>query len=43
MSEQKNDLGTAADKANQIWADLVPVIGFISVYNLMRILNINDT
>ena len=43
MSEQKNDLGTAADKANQIWADLVPVIGFILVYNLMRNLSINDT
>ena len=28
MSEQNNDLGTAADKANQIWGDLVPVIGF---------------
>ncbi|MFN3213033.1 MAG: inner membrane-spanning protein YciB [Henriciella sp.] len=43
MSEQKNDLGTAADKANQIWADLVPVIGFIGVYNVMRNININDT
>jgi len=33
-----NDLGTAADKANQIWGDLVPVIGFVVIYNGMRIL-----
>jgi len=43
MTEHNNDLGTAADKANQIWADLVPVIGFILVYNIMRRVNINDT
>lgn len=38
MSDTKNDLGTAADKANQIWADLVPVFGFVGVYNAIRIL-----
>ncbi|GAB5457929.1 MAG: hypothetical protein Hens3KO_09590 [Henriciella sp.] len=43
MSDQKNDLGVAADKANQIWGDLIPVIGFIAVYNIMRRVNINDT
>ncbi len=36
MSENKADLGTAADKANQIWGDLVPVIGFVLVYNVLR-------
>lgn len=43
MSEQNKDLGVAADKANQIWADLVPVIGFILVYNVMRRIDINDS
>lgn len=38
MTEQNSDLGTAADKANQIWGDLIPVIGFIGVYNAMRLL-----
>ncbi len=37
MTEQNNDLGTAADKANQIWGDLIPVLGFLGVYNAMRI------
>lgn len=41
MNEQKSDIGTAADKANQIWGDLVPVIGFVLVYNLLRIVNID--
>ena len=43
MSNKESDLGTAADKANQIWGDLVPVFGFILVYNIMRRVNINDT
>lgn len=42
MSDTKtdvnNDLGTAADKANQIWGDLVPVMGFVLIYNGLRIL-----
>lgn len=29
-------IGTAADKANQLWADFVPVIGFVLVYNVFR-------
>lgn len=41
MTEKKNDLGTAADKANQIWGDLVPVIGFVLVYNILRIAKID--
>ncbi len=41
MTDNKNDLGTAADKANQIWGDLVPVIGFVLVYNLLRIAKID--
>ena len=27
----------AADKANQLWSDLIPVIAFVAVYNGMRI------
>ena len=41
MTEEKNDLGTAADKANQIWGDLVPVIGFVLVYNIIRLSGID--
>ena len=37
MTDENNDLGKAADKANQIWGDLVPVIGFVLVYNLIRL------
>ncbi len=29
-------LQTAAGKANQLWADFVPVIGFVLVYNVFR-------
>ena len=29
-------IGTAADKANQIWGDFIPVIGFILTYNVFR-------
>ena len=39
MTEQKNDLAKAGDKANQIWGDLVPVIGFVLIYNALRIIN----
>lgn len=38
MSDTKNDIGTAADKANQLWGDLVPVIAFVVIYNGMRFL-----
>ena len=31
-----NGIGTAADKANQIWGDFIPVIGFILTYNIFR-------
>ncbi|MEM0987064.1 MAG: septation protein IspZ [Pseudomonadota bacterium] len=37
-SDLSNNLGTAADKANQIWGDLVPVMGFVLIYNGLRIL-----
>lgn len=37
MTEQNNDIGTAAGKANQIWADLLPVIAFVGLYNIIRI------
>jgi len=36
MTSKTSGAATAADKANQIWGDLVPVIGFIVVYNGMR-------
>ncbi len=36
IPKQQNGLGTAADKANQLWADFVPVIGFVLVYNVFR-------
>ncbi|KCZ98725.1 putative intracellular septation protein A [Hyphomonas polymorpha PS728] len=31
-----NGIGTAAGKANQIWGDFIPVIGFILTYNVFR-------
>ncbi len=43
MSDKQNDLGAAAGKANQVWGDLIPVIGFVLVYNIMRRVNLNDT
>ncbi|MEL7451971.1 MAG: inner membrane-spanning protein YciB [Pseudomonadota bacterium] len=37
MSEpKKSGVGTAADKANQIWGDLIPVVLFVFVYNVLR-------
>lgn len=32
----KSGVGTAASKAGQIWGDLVPVLLFIVIYNVMR-------
>lgn len=34
--EPKRRLQVAAGKANQLWADFVPVVGFVLVYNLLR-------
>ncbi|MEM1151072.1 MAG: septation protein IspZ [Pseudomonadota bacterium] len=36
MSTKQSGAATAADKANQIWGDLVPVIAFVVVYNGLR-------
>lgn len=36
MSTKQSGAATAADKANQIWGDLVPVIAFVIVYNGLR-------
>jgi len=37
MSETKpSDINRAADKANQIWGDLIPVVLFVVIYNVMR-------
>lgn len=41
-TQKSNDAAVAADKANQIWGDLIPVIGFIAVYNILRILKIES-
>jgi intracellular septation protein len=38
----KRGLGTAAGKANQLWADFVPVIAFVLVYNLFRQVELFD-
>lgn len=36
MSTKPSGAATAADKANQIWGDLLPVIAFVVVYNGLR-------
>ncbi|MEM9669580.1 MAG: septation protein IspZ [Pseudomonadota bacterium] len=37
MSETKqSDLNRATDKANQIWGDLIPVVLFVIIYNVLR-------
>jgi len=36
MSTEESGAAKAADKANQIWGDLVPVIAFVVVYNGLR-------
>ncbi|MEL7231402.1 MAG: intracellular septation protein A, partial [Pseudomonadota bacterium] len=41
MDDTKNDLGQAAGKANQIWAELLPVLAFVGLYNLIRIAKID--
>ncbi|MEQ9505634.1 MAG: septation protein IspZ [Hyphomonas sp.] len=35
-SKSESGLNTAAGKANQIWADFVPVMAFVAVYNVFR-------
>jgi len=40
--KSENAIGTAADKANQLWADFVPVIGFVLVYNVFRRVELFD-
>jgi intracellular septation protein len=42
ISKSENAIGTAADKANQLWADFVPVIGFVLVYNVFRRVELFD-
>lgn len=36
MSDLKSGAATTADKANQVWGDLVPVIAFVLSYNILR-------
>jgi intracellular septation protein len=40
MNQTKKNIGTAADKADKIWGDLVPVVGFVLVYNILRRANL---
>ncbi len=35
-SDKSSGLDTAAGKANQLWGDFIPVIGFVLVYNILR-------
>lgn len=42
MTDKQSGIGTAADKANQIWADLAPVVGFVLVYNGLRIADLQS-
>jgi len=37
MTEQKSNAAKTADKANQIWAELMPVVAFVALYNIIRI------
>ena len=37
MTDTKSDAEVAADKAGDLLSDLLPVVGFILVYNLLRI------
>lgn len=38
MSTEQSDTAVVADKAGQIWGDLVPVMAFVILYNGMRFL-----
>ena len=41
MTQQTSQAAQAADKANQLWADLIPVVAFIALYNGIRLLGID--
>jgi len=41
MNNTQSDLGKTADKANQIWAELLPVIAFVGLYNIIRVAGID--
>lgn len=41
-STLKSGAATTADKAGQIWADLVPVVAFVLVYNVLRRLKLDS-
>ncbi|MEO0467064.1 MAG: septation protein IspZ, partial [Pseudomonadota bacterium] len=41
MTDHPTQTAQAADKANQLWADLIPVIAFIGIYNGIRLLGID--
>ncbi|MDJ0921804.1 MAG: septation protein IspZ [Henriciella sp.] len=43
MSDTQSDIGKTADKANQIWAELLPVIAFVGLYNIIRIAGIETS
>jgi intracellular septation protein len=41
-AKSENGISTAAGKANQLWADFVPVIAFVLVYNIFRRVELLD-
>lgn len=38
-SSASSDIAKTADKANQLWSDLVPVIAFVVSYNVLRLVD----
>ena len=41
MTDTKTDVEVTADKAGQIWSELLPVISFVAIYNIIRVAKID--
>ena len=41
MTDIKSDAEVAAGKAGQIWSELLPVISFVAIYNIIRIADLD--
>lgn len=41
MTDAKTDVEVTADKAGQIWSELLPVISFVAIYNIIRVAKID--
>ena len=41
-TKAQNDVGVAADKANQLWGDFIPTIAFVVIYNVLRRVSLFD-